>query len=200
MMRFVAAFQTVLQADVAMQAFVQGCPFVGKVLQRSRWGWAGAVLDEIGRGKWLDTGHRGSKSNLVRVELAAMTCVGWCAGMGVPMRRQAFAVLFFLDRWIFLSDQWPRYGGFSRLGQLDAIDWRQWLDIGHCRLEGSEVFRDDQAGLGGAEVVQIALGIERGHTARASGGAGLLVDLILYVAGSENAWNAGLGGVAVTAG
>ena len=48
--RFIATFQAILQANVAVQAFMKRRSFVGNVLQWAGWRWASAVLDEIGRG------------------------------------------------------------------------------------------------------------------------------------------------------
>ena len=48
-------------------------------------------------------------------------------------------------------------------------------------------------------MVQITLGIECGHAAGGRRGAGLFVYLILHVAGSKNAGDAGLRGVALAA-
>ena len=39
-MRLIATFQPVLQADLAMQAFMQGGPFIGQMLQGAGW-WRG---------------------------------------------------------------------------------------------------------------------------------------------------------------
>lgn len=49
-MQFVTAFQAVLQADKAVQAFMKGGLFVGKMLERAGRRWPFAVLNEIGRG------------------------------------------------------------------------------------------------------------------------------------------------------
>lgn len=45
--RFVAAFQAILQADLAVQAFMQGGPFVSDGLLRSRWRERAAEMDAI---------------------------------------------------------------------------------------------------------------------------------------------------------
>lgn len=72
MMRFVAAFQAVLQRDPAMQALMQRGLLVGQMLQRLGWWRAGAVLNDIGCGKRLDAGHRGAKSRFIRTERAIL--------------------------------------------------------------------------------------------------------------------------------
>jgi hypothetical protein len=49
------------------------------------------------------------------------------------------------------------------------------------------------------KLIQIALGIERCHAAGTGRGAGLAVDVILHIAGSEDALDAGLRGIAFAA-
>lgn len=139
-MRFVTAFQAILQADMAVQAFMQGGLFIGKMLERAGRRWPFAVLDEIGRGERLDTAHRGPEFGLDRIER------GWRLRFGgsIPVRRQSLlARLFALNR-LFFADRWPEWNCRLRLVQLNAIDRRQWLDVGHFRLEGCKVFRVDQ--------------------------------------------------------
>ncbi len=66
-MRFVAAFQSVLQADRTVQAVAQRRAFVGQMLQRAG-GWQNrTVHDTIGRWHWLNARHRGVKSRLVGI-------------------------------------------------------------------------------------------------------------------------------------
>lgn len=66
--RFVTAFQPVLQGDRAVQAFMQGGAFVGEMLQWTGWRRPRAVRYEIGRWKGLDAGHRCAELGLLRGE------------------------------------------------------------------------------------------------------------------------------------
>jgi len=139
-MRFVTAFQAILQADVAVQAFMQGSLFVGKMLE-----WAGrrrpfAVHDEIGRGEWLDAAHRGPEFGLDRIEF------GWllCFGGSTPVRRQSLLACLFAFGRLFFAGRWPGWDCRLRFVQLNATDRRQWRDVGHFRLEGCKIFRVDQ--------------------------------------------------------
>jgi hypothetical protein len=50
-----------------------------------------------------------------------------------------------------------------------------------------------------AQAVEVALGVERRHAAGAGAGHGLLVDVVLHVAGGEHAGDAGGRGVAAAA-
>ena len=70
--RFIATFQAILQANVAVQAFMQRGSFVGDMLQRAGRRRASAVLDEIGRGQRLDAGHGGTKHRVLRIERFAL--------------------------------------------------------------------------------------------------------------------------------
>lgn len=139
-MRLVTALEAILQADVAVQAFVQGGLFVGKMLERAGWRWPFAVHDEVGRGEWLDAAHRSTEFGLDRIEF------GWrlCFGGSAPVRRQSFLARFFAFGGLFFAGRWSGWGFRFRFVQLNAIDRRQWLDVGHFRLEGSKVFRVDQ--------------------------------------------------------
>lgn len=86
-MGLIPAFQSVLQLDAAMQAFMQCCPLVGEVLQRTGRRWATAMLNEIGRRQSLNASHRSAKSRLLRVGQSDR--VFFCSA--APMRRQGVA-------------------------------------------------------------------------------------------------------------
>jgi len=143
-MRLIATFQAVLQADMAVKTFMQRCSLVGNVLQWAGWGWAGTVLNDIGRGKRLDAGHSGTKRRVVRIERFALLCV-FCRAGSVPVGWQTIVASFFRCWWALFNARWPNNDGPFRFGQMHTIGRRQWLDIGHRRLEGSKVFRVDQA-------------------------------------------------------
>ena len=141
-MRFVTTFKPVLQLNAAMQALVQRRALVGDVLQRTRRGWAGSVLDKIGGRLRLDAGHGCLKGSLLGAERNF-----WRGSIrvGQPLCRQSLVPTFFwragrvgdTGRWLGLRDS-------LRSDELNAIQRRKWLDVSHFRLEGSEVFRVDQ--------------------------------------------------------
>jgi hypothetical protein len=62
----------------------------------------------------------------------------------MPVRWKIVLTRFLAFRRAFFAGWRPERDRALRFFQLNAIDRRQWLGIGHCRLEGSEVFRIDQ--------------------------------------------------------
>jgi len=143
-MRLVTALQSVLQADMAMQAFMQCSLFVGEMLKRAGWRRAGVVLNEIGRWERLDAGHRSAEFGLFRGEIGRLLRRLGCCGSEIPVRWQRFLAWLFPYWRDFFAGLRPERGWPLRFVQLNAVDRRQWLDVGHCRLEGSKVFRVDQ--------------------------------------------------------
>lgn len=68
-MRLVTALKAVLQADMAMQAFMQRGLFIGQMLEWAGRRWPFAVYDEIGWWKRLNASHRGAEFGLVGIEV-----------------------------------------------------------------------------------------------------------------------------------
>lgn len=110
-MRLVTALEAILQADKAVQAFMQGSLFVGQMLERAGRRRPFAVLDEIGRGERLDAAHRGPEFGLDRIEHGRRLRFGG----SIPVRRQSLlARLFPLNR-LFFADRWPGWSCRLRL-------------------------------------------------------------------------------------
>lgn len=65
--RFVPAFEAVLKIDLAVQAFVQGCAFVGDELLRSRGGGRASQENAIRAGKRFHARHGDMKGAFFRV-------------------------------------------------------------------------------------------------------------------------------------
>ncbi len=67
--RFIAAFEAVLQADGRMQAIVECRPLIGQMLKRPWWRWRGAQFGAPGIGQWPGIGHcRPKGSEVFRVD------------------------------------------------------------------------------------------------------------------------------------
>ena len=140
-MRLVTALKAVLQANMAMQAFMQRGLFIGEMLEWAGRRWPFAVYDEIGWWKRLNASHSGAEFGLQRIEVGFMfDCPGF-GGREIPVfRKSSLRRRFSLSRLSF-ADRLPAWRRRFGLVQLNAIDRRQWLDIGHFRLEGSKIFR-----------------------------------------------------------
>ena len=83
--RFVATFEAILQADRTVQAFVQGGALVGDELLRARWRQRRAELSAIGRGQRLHAAHGKLQRSRFRIAGQGARRVG---KMCLPVRRQ----------------------------------------------------------------------------------------------------------------
>ena len=72
--------------------------------------------------------------------------------------------------------------------EMNATGGWQWLGVSHCRPKSGKIVGVGQvASRYLAKLIQVALGIKRCHTTGTGRGAGLAVDMVLYVTGGENA-------------
>ncbi len=80
-MRLVTTFKPVLQANSAMQAFMQGSLFVGQMLERAGRRWPCAMLDHIGWRQRRDAGHGSPEFGLNRIKRGNLPGrPGFCGG------------------------------------------------------------------------------------------------------------------------
>lgn len=138
MVRLVAAFQSILQADLTVQAFVQRGAFVGDRLLRSRWREWATQMDSIRGVNRFHPQHGSMKGPLVGVGMLHMDL-----GRSMPMCGQCR--LGSLVPWavckVRIACAPESFGRRPRFVQLDAIAGRQRLYIGHCRPESGKVIR-----------------------------------------------------------
>lgn len=87
----IATFQPVLQADLAVQAFMQGGTFVVDELLRTGRGCRATEMDAVGRGDGLDAGHGDVESALVWIHWQGAGIAG-----RIPVRRQGVFAMFVL--------------------------------------------------------------------------------------------------------